>query len=858
MPDMSMFGILNTALTGIHAHKLAMNIVGHNIANASTPGYSRQRPVIEANPPIPLTTLTQPSFPLQMGTGARVKTIVRLRDAFLDVQYRQVNNRYNYWDTVLSNLHFIEQLLAEPGEDGIRSLVDNFWNAFKEVMSDPSSTASKAEVVSRAQQMVSQIKDLYGRLEQLREDIDAEIVQRVSEINQMIKRLADLNNKIRTSMMLNSPPNDLLDERDRILDELSNLANINYTEAEDGQITLRIGNQIVLNGSTYRELRALERPYGKGYHELFVGNSQLILSDGKLKALIDLRDSSIVKYMRKLDEFVLFITDSLNLVHRDGFESNGVTTNLNFFKKIEAFSDDPSIFRIKGNRKLEMGPYHTVTGLHSANSQAEIEGRRFNSNDVVLSFDGGSSNVLNISAGTTIGDLVGSWNLLGTSLKVGTHAGGYRLYLEDSTGSLRNRLFLSLGDSLSQMGFDTETKGYITIKESDLSGLSSGVYNINVEYILEDGTRQTETISVDLSSGVNLSNIEASINSSSHLRAQIYADPSTGENMLVIVPDEQLNFDPSAVKVLSDDDFFTESNAFVRNYEVLKYKDTLENIFYGQTGFDPTRPFTITINSTDIEIDPAVDTLETLVEKINEKNTGVLADLTPHHSLVFRASSLYDFDLRMMEIKGPQGFFEAVGFVDPDGDPTTFDWNTSFTLVSKSDDFTTLSERFKVADILTFDRAPYDEPLNIVNQFEVSSSLATNPANLAVDVGYALENSDWNATSIKPSGGANPELLETIQNLYTRKMLSNGKESFYEFFGGVVSELGVEAETASNLKNNTEILRQEIDNAREEVKGVSLDEEMANMIEYQHAFSAAAKVITAVDQMIQTVINMVG
>ncbi|HAA82102.1 MAG: Flagellar hook-associated protein FlgK, partial [Thermotoga sp. 47_83] len=137
MPDMSMFGILNTALTGIHAHKLAMNVVGHNIANASTPGYSRQRPVIEANPPIPLTTLTQPSFPLQMGTGAKVKTIVRLRDAFLDVQYRQVNNRYNYWDTVLSNLHFIEQLLAEPGEDGIRSLVDNFWNAFKEVMSDP-------------------------------------------------------------------------------------------------------------------------------------------------------------------------------------------------------------------------------------------------------------------------------------------------------------------------------------------------------------------------------------------------------------------------------------------------------------------------------------------------------------------------------------------------------------------------------------------------------------------------------------------------------------------------------------------------------------------------------------------------
>lgn len=133
-------------------------------------------------------------------------------------------------------------------------------------------------------------------------------------------------------MTLKSPPNDLLDERDRILDELSDLVNINYTEAEDGQITLRIGNQIVLNGSTYNEVRALERPYGRGYHELFVGNAKLILSDGKLKALLDLRDSTIVKYMRKLDEFVLFTTDAINLIHRDGFESGGVTTNLDFSK----------------------------------------------------------------------------------------------------------------------------------------------------------------------------------------------------------------------------------------------------------------------------------------------------------------------------------------------------------------------------------------------------------------------------------------------------------------------------------------------------------------------------------------------
>ncbi|WP_296905707.1 flagellar basal body rod C-terminal domain-containing protein [Thermotoga sp.] len=570
-----------------------------------------------------------------------------------------------------------------------------------------------------------------------------------------------------------------------------------------------------------------------------------------------MRDSIIVKYMRKLDEYVLFTTDTINLVHRDGFEASGVTMNLDFFKKIVSFSGDPAIFRLKGNRKLEMGPYHTVTGIHSVTSASEISEKRFNTSDLILSFEGGSSSTLSISPGTTIGDLVSSWNLLGTTLKIGQHAGGYRLYLEDTSGNLRNKLFFSLGDSLSRMGFDTKTRGFLTIKESDLSSLSPGVYNVSVEYTLEDGSKQSETISIDLSSGVNLSSIASSINSSSHLGAHVYTDPSTGENMLVIVPDGDLNFDPSAVNVLSDDDFFTKTNAFVRNYEVLKFKDTLENVFYGQNGFDPTSSFTITINSTDIEIDPVVDTLEALVEKINEKATGVLADLTPHHSFVLRATSLYDFDLRMTDIEGPQGFFEALGLVDPDDDPTTFDWTVSYKLISKDDDFETLKSRFRIADMLTFDRAPHDEPLNIVNQFEVNSSVASNPTNLAVDVGRAMENNDWNVVDVRPTGGANPELLKAIQDLYTRKMLSNGKESFYEFFGGVVAELGVESETAKHLKTNTEILKQEIDNERERVKGVSLDEEMANMIEYQHAFNAAAKVITTVDEMIQTVINMV-
>lgn len=228
MANLSLFGTLNTALLGVYTHKLAMNVVGHNIANANTEGYSRQRPVIEPTPPIPMTTLTQPSVPLMLGTGSQVKDIQRVRDLFLDLQFRQVSNRYNYWNTIFSNLHFFEQLLAEPGSNGIRNLYDAFALSFEEVMSDPSSSAAKRQVVSRAEELVKAVKDLYSRLEQLREDINKEIKLLADKINQLVSRLKEINEQVRIMVALKTTPNDLLDERDRILDELASYGNITY------------------------------------------------------------------------------------------------------------------------------------------------------------------------------------------------------------------------------------------------------------------------------------------------------------------------------------------------------------------------------------------------------------------------------------------------------------------------------------------------------------------------------------------------------------------------------------------------------------------------------------------------------
>lgn len=859
MANLSLFGTLNTALLGVYTHKLAMNVVGHNIANANTEGYSRQRPVIEPTPPIPMTTLTQPSVPLMLGTGSQVKDIQRVRDLFLDLQFRQVSNRYNYWNTIFSNLHFFEQLLAEPGSNGIRNLYDAFALSFEEVMSDPSSSAAKRQVVSRAEELVKAVKDLYSRLEQLREDINKEIKLLADKINQLVSRLKEINEQVRIMVALKTTPNDLLDERDRILDELASYGNITYRETEDGQTLLMFGDQVVLSGSVQNPLRTLERPYGKGFYELFVGVTKLNLLDGKLRALIDLRDTIIVKYMLYLDEFALNLTDKLNLIHRSGFDASGKTTNLNFFTLSPAVDTlDPAIFRIAGSRRMLSGPITTVTGLYNY-TESDIRNTTLTQAGRLIFFDGTSTQQLDIDAGTSVDSLLSdpdwpSW----LTLSIQQHqpnpsATAFRLTL---TSSLNLNDVLIIDESsnvLKTLGFETQQKSFISF--SDLSKLSSGTYTLVFEETLHDGTKQTETLNLLIDGATTIESIRDQINTQlTNIKAFIVNDS------LVLVPTKNLEFDWSRVQIKDELGFLTQVRATNKTFDVLKPKATLENIFQGSTNFNGSTGYQLYIGNTPIHIDPAVDTLESLVKKINEANTGILADLTPHNAFVLRAGRSFDFDLRSFNIVGPKGLFEALGLIDTNADPTNFDadWNEEFVLISRSDDFNSLRNRLNVSELFTINKRERTEPFYFVMGWDVSSVLKTNAEALAVDAGKVLFNDVWNALSILPIGSSNVDVVRYMRDAKYEKLLADGKESFFEYFGGIIAELGVEAETAQKMKDNNEALRLEIDQERERVKGVSLDEEMANMIKYQHAFAAAARVITAVDEMIGRVIDKLG
>ncbi len=396
MADMSIFSILNTGVLGTYTAKLAMSITAHNIANANTPGYSRQRPDIHATPPIPMSSLTQANVPMMLGTGSMVKRVERVRDEFMDVQYREVTRNLAFWDKTSSNLHYMEQLIDEPSENGFRKYFDDLWNSFDEVMDDPLNPATIAQVKGNTENFVRVFKDIYGRFEELRNNLNEDIKGTTLKVNDLLKEIGQLNGKIRTSYIINTEPNDLLDERDRLLDQLNEYVGATYKKGEGGHLEVYIGQQIVVNGDYSTEIDTAVRPNTINIHDLFIRGSKINVKGGQLSSLIQLRDETIPKYLDRYDELALMMTDKLNLVHRAGFDLNGTVTGIDLLKQLDAVrSDLPNVFRMMGNNSISGGPIHMAVSTSTSSPSTSTLGKTGNVSLVSL------SNNLNNSASTT-------------------------------------------------------------------------------------------------------------------------------------------------------------------------------------------------------------------------------------------------------------------------------------------------------------------------------------------------------------------------------------------------------------------------------------------------------------------------
>jgi len=305
---------LEIGIRAIRAQREALHTIGHNIANVNTPGFSRQRAILT-------TTLPQGS----MGTGVKVQMVQRIRHEVTDFYIRKETPTFNQWKAKFEIMQQVEVLFNEPSEAGISNTLGEFWDAWADLGNNPESGAARANLREQARTLCEGLSSLYGTLKDLQANIDQQVKSEVEFLNSLTQQIGNLNQEIeKTELGGKEIANDLRDRRDYLIDGLSESINFTYREMDDNTIRISIFGQLLVSKSKIAEL--MTEGGESGYLDVRWKDSgeNVIMTDGKLKGLIDARDQIIPEFLDSLDNLASSLIEEVNYLHRRGMGLDGV------------------------------------------------------------------------------------------------------------------------------------------------------------------------------------------------------------------------------------------------------------------------------------------------------------------------------------------------------------------------------------------------------------------------------------------------------------------------------------------------------------------------------------------------------
>lgn len=218
---------LNTAKSGMNVSQVAIQTTSHNISNINTPGYSRQRVNQSASSPYSMPGKNSNFGAGQIGTGAQIDDVTRIRNSFYDYQYRSESHQYGSTSVKYEYFKNIEGIFNEPSDTAISSSLNSFFNSWSELSKDPQSSGVKSVVIENGKYLSNSINSAFKRLESLEEGLDKQSEYIMGEVNSMLSQLDKLEKNIKIIQGSGKSPNDFLDQRDQLLDNLSFKLNIN-------------------------------------------------------------------------------------------------------------------------------------------------------------------------------------------------------------------------------------------------------------------------------------------------------------------------------------------------------------------------------------------------------------------------------------------------------------------------------------------------------------------------------------------------------------------------------------------------------------------------------------------------------
>lgn len=304
---------LNIGAKGLAAQQRGLDITGHNIVNANTVGYTRQDVVMQADMPVK----TANGF---VGTGVKITDVRRMRDSYLDLQFRTENKFMGYWGFKDNVLQKIEVILNEPTDAGLRSTMDKFWSAWEDLSRKPESSAVRTTVIETGQAVVETFNHMDRQFRELRDDIDNSLNVNIRELNSIALQIKDLNYQIVKSEAEGPKANDLRDKRDLLLDQMSEIVDIEVVEDKSGSLTVTIGGRALVTGNVINQISGRQDMENDGLTKvLWADGTEVKIRSGQLKGMLEARDEIVVDFMDKLDKMAFGLAQKMNEVHSQGF-----------------------------------------------------------------------------------------------------------------------------------------------------------------------------------------------------------------------------------------------------------------------------------------------------------------------------------------------------------------------------------------------------------------------------------------------------------------------------------------------------------------------------------------------------------
>ncbi len=322
---MSLSVTLQTALQSLLAHQTALAVASQNIANAQNPDYSRQVARLKASIPIPDPSLSDGMLWGQLGTGVTVTEISRQYDALLLTALRMSNSRVAHQQTLLNGLERLNAILSEPTESSLNNLLAEFFEAWRDLASNPENIGNRAIVIERARLVLNRFQNIKTQLNYDKTLVRLQLETEVEQLNIWLEHVARLNEQIVAAKTAGLQPNDLMDERDAVLRQIAQRISIQVFEQPNGSVIVTASGHELVSNAQFRSIKVVLSTDGTPNATLSDTGNVLPLSEGILAALREFFQQILETIQNQLKAIVDNLAQAVNALHQSGYGLDGST-----------------------------------------------------------------------------------------------------------------------------------------------------------------------------------------------------------------------------------------------------------------------------------------------------------------------------------------------------------------------------------------------------------------------------------------------------------------------------------------------------------------------------------------------------